>query len=267
MLNIFSYLNEAKLDSEFVNISTSLPVYITISTIPSRMSNTFKIIKHFLKHVSGFEKIILNIPYQYNRWPNLKIDIDKYVKDVNDSRLFVNRTKDYGPLTKFLPSLSIVPDNSILIIADDMCYKLSAFKDIAEKQDINRTKSFSYYVYPYGGKMGNSVSVPQGADLISMYTRNASEFPEWFDHFQKGLNLNSYFESPCFFVDDQVIGWYFQYKGIPMVQVDRNHRMIYIKDCDKAPESDNLNRQKGKNSRDNTMEGCYKQLNKFYPLQ
>ena len=221
-----------------------------MTTIPSRMPNTFKIIKHMLEHITGIEKIIINIPYKYNRWPNLKIDPEFYAKDIKDSRLLINRTQDYGPITKFLPSLPIIPDNSITIIADDMCYKLSAFKDLAEKQDANRSKSFTFYVYPYGNSFGKSVLVPQGADLISMYTRNASNFTEWFTEFKKKLNLDKYFDSPCFFVDDQVIGWYFQYQGIPMIQVDRNHRMIYIKDCDKAPTSDNLNKQTGKNSRD-----------------
>jgi hypothetical protein len=251
-------INESNLDPRYISINTILPVYITLSTIPSRMNNTFVIIKHMLEHLSGIDKIIINIPYTYNRWPLHKIVIPNIVQD---SRLLINRTKDYGPLTKFLPSLSIIPDESITIIADDMCYNLEAFKDIAERQDANRSKSYSFYVYNY-----KNVNVPQGADLISTYTKNVNDFIEWFDKFRESLNLDKYFDSPCFFVDDQVIGWYFQYNGIPMLQVDRGHRMIYIKNCKTGPESDNLNRQIGKNSRDNTMKYCYQQLNDFYPL-
>ncbi len=55
-----------------------------------------------------------------------------------------------------------------------MCYKLNAFKDIAEIEDQDRRKSFSFYVYPYGSK---PVMVPQGADLISMYSGNVQNFP------------------------------------------------------------------------------------------
>jgi hypothetical protein len=261
---MFKTLDETKLDNNHVDIDTHLPVYVTMSTIPSRMNNTFKIVKHFLNNVHGnLAKVIINIPYKYNRWPLHPVIIKH---DINDSRFLINRTEDYGPLTKFLPSLSIIPENSITIICDDMCYKLDAFKDIAELQDNNRNKSYSFYVYPYGEKFGVPVLTPQGADLISMYTRNAQMFPQWFDDMKKSLKLSRYYNSPCFFVDDQVIGWYFQYNGIPLIQVDRKHRNIYIRDCDKSSKHDNLNMQTGKNSRDNTMKGCYNELNKVFPF-
>lgn len=253
-------LDEARLDRRKIQIKTNLPVYITMSTIPSRINNTMRIIKNFLDNVSGIEKVILNVPYRYNRWPNLKIDIPDIV---NDNRLYVNRCEDYGPLTKFMPTLNLIPPESILIVCDDMCYKLDAFKDIAEIQEKRPYESFSFYVYEYGD---SRVRVPQGADLISMYTANAMDFYDWFTLLKRKLGIKSYFETPCFFVDDQVIGWYFQYKNIPMVQVEAKHRNIYIKDCDKGPEHDNLNRQKGKNSRDNTMTGCHADLSKIFPL-
>lgn len=258
--NLFKTLDETKLDDTYININTHLPVYITMSTIPSRMKNTFKIVEHFLKYVSGFEKLIINIPKKYNRWPLMPVTVNN---SINDGRLVINRCEDYGPLTKFLPSIPMIPPNSITIVCDDMCYKLNSFKDIAEIQDQDRRKSFSFYVYPYGDK---PVMVPQGADLISMYSGNAKKFPEWYKMFLDKMKLKSYYDSPCFFVDDQVIGWYFQYQYIPMVQVERKHRNIYIKDCDKTSDVNNLNMQKGKNSRDNTMNGCYSQLSKTFPL-
>lgn len=258
MFNLLKTLDETKLDHEKINIQTVYPVYITMSTIPSRMKNTFKIIKHFLQHTTGIEKLILNVPYKYNRFPYLTIDCNH---DIDDPRFILNRTEDQGPLTKILPSLDIIPNNSIVIICDDMCYKLKAFKDIAEIQDREKHRAFSFYVYPYG-----NVRVPQGADLISSYSNNLRNFKDWFNSFKQKLNIKDYFSSPCFFVDDQVIGWYFQNMGIPMLQVERKHRMIYIKDCDKGVSSHNLNNQKGKNSRDNTMKGCYKELQKAYPL-
>ena len=264
MFNLFKTLDETKLDTDYVEIRTSLPVYITMSTIPSRMKNTFKIIQHFLDHVSGFEKIILNIPYKYNRFPNMSIDCNH---DIKDSRFILNRTKDYGPLTKLLPSISLIPKNSITIVCDDMCYKLDSFKDIAELQDGNRSNAFSFYVYPFSEKNSIPVQVPQGADLISTYSGNLSNFEEWYSDLKSKLNIKSYFESPCFFVDDQVIGWFFQWNGIMMLQVDRKHRNIYIKHCDKTSTVHNLNNQKGKHSRDNTMKGCYRDLNKVYPFK
>lgn len=261
-------MDESKLDRREILIDTHLPVYITMSTIPSRMKNTLRIIKNFMEHVSGFEKLILNVPYRYNRWPEMKnIDVSH---DIHDSRFMIHRTKDYGPVTKFLPVLEdkLIPEEAILIVCDDMCYKLDSFRDIATVQDRRIHESFSYYVYEYSpkGVSGPKVDVPQGADLISMYARNAYHFPNWFYQLKRQLGVKSYFETPCFFVDDQVIGWYFKSMSIPMKQVERRHRNIYIKDCDQATKSDNLNNQKGKNSRENVMSGCYSDLSGVYPL-
>lgn len=267
---MFSYINKFKLDYSKINIQTNAPVYITMSTIPSRMKNTMELIRHFLKHVNGFEKFILNVPYKYNRWPDFKINISDTIKD---PRFILNRTDDQGPLTKIVGSLPIIPEDSITIICDDMCYKLNAFKDIAERADKERHKSFSFYVYPYNGngdsenKFGNtSVMVPQGADLICTYTRNFSHLINWFNNFKQTLNITNYFTNECFFVDDQLLGWYFQTHNIPLEQVERRHRNIYIRGCDNADKRDNLNRQTGDKSRENTMSKCYSHLNNYYPI-
>lgn len=260
-------MDESKLDTRDVLINTHLPVYITMSTIPSRLKNTFRIIKNFMEHVSGFEKLILNVPYKYNRWPDMNnIDVSH---DIVDGRFILNRCPDYGPVTKFLPVLEegLIPPEAIFIVCDDMCYQLDAFRDIALVQDRRLSESFSYYVYEYSPETDQTkVEVPQGADLISMYARNAYHFPEWFLELKRQLGVKDYFETPCFFVDDQVIGWYFKSMNIPMKQVERRHRNIYIKNCDKGNSSDNLNNQKGRNSRENTMTGCYRDLNRVYPL-
>jgi hypothetical protein len=264
---IGSSINESNLDTKNVHINTRLPVYITMSTIPSRFQNTIIIIKNFLKHVSGFEKIILNVPKKYKRWPDYRPD---YRNSITDSRFYLNIVEeDQGPITKFLPALDLIPDDSILIVRDDMCYQLDAFKDIAEIQDRRLYEAFSFYVYDYSSGSNTSlpkVGVPQGADLISMYSKNAKPFKNWFESIKDNLQLKSYFDTPCFFVDDQVIGWYFQYTGIPMRQVETKHRNIYIQNCDNPPERDNLNKQKGKNSREVTMAGCYADLSDIFPL-
>ena len=238
-----------------------------MSTIPSRYDNTIRIIKNFLENVTGVEKVILNVPMRYKRWPNY---VPNYTRHgITDPRFMVNVVpEDMGPVTKFLPALDIVPDDAILIVRDDMCYKLDAFKDIAELQDRHRYEAFSFYVYKYSGNNGmTDVLVPQGADLISMRADTAKPFKKWFQGItERDAQLKHFFDSPCFFVDDQVIGWYFQYMGIPMRQVEKKHRNIYIKNCDRAPEHDNLNRQTGKNSRENTMQGCYSMLSSAYPL-
>ncbi len=53
-----SYLRVRNLDHRYHHVETNLPVYITLSTIPPRLSNTIKIVVHMLKHVEGIEKVI-----------------------------------------------------------------------------------------------------------------------------------------------------------------------------------------------------------------
>jgi len=257
-----SYVNYDKLDKTDINIRTNLPVVITMSTIPARLPNALKIIKHFLKQVKGVDMFVLNIPWKYKRWPNLKVDV---VHSITDPRFVLNRCDDIGPLTKFLPTLDIVPNNAIIIIRDDMCYKLDAFKDIAERQDRYRDRAFSFYVYEYKpeNSFGKSINVPQGADLISMTTSLVRHFPNWFQKFIDKYKLHDYNNSPCFFVDDLVMGFYFSDHNIPMEQYERKHRNIYIKECEVSDTSQNLNKQKGKNERKNVMSRCYNNFNQL----
>jgi len=260
MLMFSSYVKEENLDSNNIDIRTSLPVIITMSTIPARLQNSFKIIKHFLEHVRGIDMFILNIPYSYKRWPHLKVDVKH---NITDPRFILNRCEDVGPMTKFLPSLNIIPNNqnNILIVCDDMCYKLDAFKDIAERVNIYRDRAFSFYVYDYKVGDGPNIRVPQGADLICTTTNNMRNFPNWFENFIQRNGIKNYKEdSGCFFVDDQVIGWYFSDMRIPMEQYERKHRNIYIKDCDISDTRQNLNNQKGDNERNKVMEKCYNQM-------
>lgn len=256
------YVDEEKLDKQNVIIRTRKPVIVTMSTIPARLTNAFKIIKHFLEHVRGVDKFILNIPYTYKRWPDMRVDVQH---SITDPRFILNRCEDYGPMTKFYPTLDIIPNDAILIIRDDMCYKLDAFKDIAERQDMYTDRAFSFFVYDYRptNSEHNFVAVPQGADLISTTTNNMRGFHRWFDNFTQKHSLKNYKDSPCFYVDDQVIAWYFNDSGIPMEQYERKHRNIYIKDCEVSDTSQNLNNQKGKAERSEVMEKCYWQMNNY----
>jgi hypothetical protein len=264
-----SFVRENKLDHRYHEVKTALPVYVTLSTIPPRLDNAVRIIAHMLEHVQGIEKVFMNVPFRYERFPDQELDLRKhqaYIRKKGPScdRLLINRCKDYGPLTKFLPTLALIPDECILIIIDDMSYQLDAIKHIAERQQSELDKAFSYYVYPYSpaGIEGPVIQVPQGADMISMYGRNTNGFPGWFRRFLASLSLTeeSYAQSPCFFTDDLLLGYYFQLEGIALQQAFPEHRDIYIPHCAVSPSKFNLNRQKGERSRDVVMARCYESL-------
>jgi len=232
------------MDNNFVKIQTSAPLYISMTTIPSRMKNTIKIIKNMLEKVSGYEKIILNIPSRYKKYTNVNLPED--ISDLTkDSRFLLNKTnEDLGPITKMIPSLNLIPSDCILIICDDDCYHHEAFKLIAEKQDKDIKKSFTFWKYKY-----NSTVVPQGVDMISFWKPNLKGFEEWWKHTRKSKY--------CFYVDDLLIGRWLQIKGIPIEQLDRKWKWPWIANClPKEVNDKGLFGQKGKFERKKSMSKC-----------
>ncbi len=93
---------------------------ISITTIPSRINLIEPIIKSYLnQNIGRPEKIIINIPKKYNRFPNQQIKIPDFFN--NYKEIFVNKINyDYGPATKVLGLnyLKINP-NTIILVSDD----------------------------------------------------------------------------------------------------------------------------------------------------
>lgn len=233
-----------KMDKRTVNIKTVYPVYISMTTIPSRISNTVKIIKNTLKSITGIEKLILNVCEDYHEVH--KSTITKHIQElqeITDPRFRLNITYDIGPITKLVPSLNITPRECVLIICDDDCYHHEAFKMIAEKQDKVHDKSFTFFKYKYG-----ELEVPQGVDLISFWKPNLDGFAEYF----KKANENK----SCYFVDDLVVGFYLHYKGIEIEQLDRKWKWPWIPDCLPEKNKESLFKKKGKYSREKAMKEC-----------
>jgi hypothetical protein len=234
------------MDKRKIIIRTIYPVYISLTTIPSRLQNTIKIIKNLLNYVKGFEKIILNIPWSYRRWPNEKIFIDLSDLEKNNSRLVVNRTQDLGPITKLIPTLNLTPSECIIIICDDECYHHEAFKIAAERQDKEHQSTFTFWKYNYRG-----IEVPQGVDLISFWKPNLFGLNEYYN---KCTQKNA-----CFYVDDLVIGNFLKEKGIKIEQLNRKWKWPYIPNC-LSNKNEGLFEIKGEYSRDNSMKKCFESL-------
>lgn len=214
------------LDNSEIYIETVYPVYISMTTIKNRLPKTMEIIKNFLKNVKGFDKFILNT--------NLEIE------PIHDPRFILNKTKDIGPITKIIPALSIIPAECILIVCDDDSYHNEAFKLIAEKQDKDHTKSFTYWKYNYEG-----TDIPQGVDLISFWSPHLYEF----NKFYKISIPNKY----CFYVDDLIIGMYLKQKGINIEQVNRKWKFPWFP----SPTDKGLFSKEGGYSRKTSMKECF----------
>lgn len=128
-------------------------VYLTMTTSPVR-----------LRKLTTVLAMVLNNPYIYRAYVNLpekyrnkesyrKSDI-KFVKNL-DPRIQVKRTKkDYGPVTKMLPTITRVRDKDAIIISldDDIGYPASLINELiyysVHRPDIIHTgASFSFGDY------------------------------------------------------------------------------------------------------------------------
>lgn len=239
------------MDSNHFNIETESPVYISLTTIPSRIRNTVEIIKNTLKHLSGFQKLILNVPVSYKKF---KITDEfhecvKQLSNIRDSKFILNRTQDLGPITKLVGALSIIPEKCILIICDDDCYHHEAFKLIAEAQDSHHQNSFTFWKYTYPQMSTKKVDVPQGVDMISFWKPNLQGFQKY---------IQPLIRSPCFYVDDLVIGKFMQNNNIQIIQLERKWKWPFIPNCLSSNKNDeSLYGKTGNNSRAISMMKCF----------
>lgn len=235
------------MDKTPIEIKCIFPVYITMTSIPERFPNTYKVVLNMLKYLKGFDKLVLNIPYRYKKF---KMDNDSLSKleSLIDPRFILNRTEDYGPVTKILPTLDIVPEESIILVCDDDCYHLEAFKIAAEEQQSNRSKSFTFWKYKY-----NNIDIPQGVDIITFWNPNLHNFKKYI--------INALRSEYCFYVDDQIIGNYLSQNGISIEQLDRKWKWPWIPNCFNNGPKFSLFGQKGKYNRETSNRECYKFLN------
>jgi hypothetical protein len=98
-------------------------VVVTLTTIPTREDSVIKTIESIQRGTVQPDVIYVNLPEWYPRFkrgpdPNLKTKL-------RDLGVTVNECKDYGVLTKLLPTLDIEtdPETLIVIVDDDMNYQ------------------------------------------------------------------------------------------------------------------------------------------------
>ena len=233
-----------------IQINTSRPLILTFTTIPERLQNSVKIVKDILNNVDGYEYLVINVPKKYKTpsWNASYKDLEE-LNNIRDRRLIINRTEDFGPITKLFGTLQRFPiKDAILILFDDNFYHHEAFKIIAEKQDEDTSSSFTYYKYTYN----NKIDVAQGVDMISFWMPNLRNFKEYYER----IKHNKY----CFYVDDLVISNYLKEQNISIKQLQRKWKWAW-KPSDVLPKGRfELFKKKGLYNRDHSMKRCYTEL-------
>ena len=150
-------------------------IYVSLSTIPSRIKNISKSIESLLNQSLKADKIFINIPHKYKRFDQIinEKDIPKFNNDIVE----ITRCDDFGPGTKLLGSLGKLKKNSLIILADDdniyenyMVEKFNYYYSLAPEN------SYSFYVHPLG-----NFGIGQGADGFAINTNHLDGLKDFYD--------------------------------------------------------------------------------------
>ena len=139
-------------------------IYVSLSTIPSRIKSLKKSVESLLNQSLKPDKIFINIPLKYERFS--EVIREDQIPQFNSKIIEITRCEDCGPGTKLLGSLNKIKKNSLIVLADDdniyedyMIEKFNYFYSIAPQN------SYSFYVHPLG-----NFGIGQGADGFAINT-------------------------------------------------------------------------------------------------
>ena len=170
---------------------------ITLTTIPSRLNTIHKTIESIQHQTLKPNKIFLNIPYEYYRFPGITISNEELI-NLESDLVEINRCEDFGPATKIMGSLNKVKDFDCAIIVDDdhvynekMC---QIFISEFEKEKMN----YSYYIQKIF-----DINMAQCADGFLINSKYLNDIRKFYDLYVK-QNKNMFLD------DDLWISIYLQ---------------------------------------------------------
>ena len=187
---IYKISSDGKDDYYYQNFENKpLTFCVSLTTIPSRFSTVNKTIDSLNNQTKKPNKIFLNIPKSYKRFPNYNSKFDKFNQKFKNVEIVT--CKDNGPGTKLLGSIKKMRNyDYVVLVDDDHTYNekmLSFFYLNALK---NFESCYSFCVYNI-----KDCKIGQGADGFMINTAflvNINKF------FNKHVKNNSKF----FFNDD-----------------------------------------------------------------
>lgn len=220
-------------------------IYISITTIPSRINLLSQILNCFLKQSVKPKKILLVIPLFSNRF-NKEYEISNslytFVEKNKDLFEIVRTEIDYGPATKLLGAIHHVPKDAYILVCDDD--RLVA-DDFVEKfyNQLLKKQNDRIIAGKYTFQPGDTIKTPWGCNGIL--------FPQSLI----GSDIFEYFEAlcpECQYVDD--VFWYkyfIELKNIDIEQVN-GIRVSY-----EFNGTNPLYKEKGALERNNLQKKCF----------
>src|SRR5471030_1121332 len=148
----------------------SIPVVISITTLPSRIGKMRPCLDSLLAGDVVPDKIFLPLP-KFSRRENCAYEIPAFLKTPDfygNIVEVVEVEQDWGPGTKVLGALNRILDRCYFIAADDdVSYKPRFLAGLLDAQREDHESSFSYHTYRASG-----LTIGQGCDGFSFYSPN-----------------------------------------------------------------------------------------------
>ena len=183
---------------------------ISLTSIPSRFGTVKEVIKSLNKQSIRPNKIFLNIPHNYKRFPEIKdINLDTF-KDIKDDNFEVSRCADYGPGTKLLGSINSLKNFDFVILVDDDHYYHPRMCEIFNKYfNLNKEQVYSFFTLKiYDLIMG------QGADGFLINTNHLDGILDFYNKYVEDYKY-------CFLNDDFWISMYLnKFKKKPLISLE-----------------------------------------------
>jgi hypothetical protein len=196
------------LHKEAAATDESVAVYVSLTTIPSRIGKVARSIESLMAQTHKPVRIFLCVPETYRRFgpaPSIPEELHRF----GETLQIVRCADDYGPGTKLLGALDLVPRGpaTLLVLADDDVrygdYMLEAFV-AAFRRHPERSHSFRASTY-------RGVVVGEGHDGFALPTSRLDGVREFFESVRDDPHV--------FLVDDLWISFFMRMKGAPATPV------------------------------------------------
>lgn len=105
------------LDEKWAKNSDRTDIVVSFTTIPERINRIEQTVKSLLYQKRLPKKIYLNIPYKSYR-DGTEYAIPEWLENLNALEI-IRPEVDYGPSTKFIPTLEKQPDGQLILVVDD----------------------------------------------------------------------------------------------------------------------------------------------------
>ena len=199
--------------------SPRLPVIVSIATIPSRIGKIRPTLQSLLEGRLVPDEILVVRP-EFCVWEDSSYVIPDFLLDNEFCRGVVKLATisvDWGPGNKLLGAIDRIPQESYLCLADDdVQYKENFLADLINAQNGKIRSSYTYYSYRVGG-----LTVGQGCDGLTFWSRNLAGVHDFADRYVKGTSL--------IYHDDLWISFFLAARGIRIrsLQPQLNGQLIY----------------------------------------